>query len=105
MPEGLGLSGALFSDAPDPAKVRGLPNGLFALGIASGDPRPHGFVLWTRLAPAPLDGGGMPADRVPVRWQVAADDGFRRIVADGIVTTGPSVGHSVHVEVDGLPSG
>ncbi|HWE76383.1 MAG TPA: PhoD-like phosphatase N-terminal domain-containing protein [Stellaceae bacterium] len=26
----------------------------FGLGIASGDPMPDGFVLWTRLAPEPL---------------------------------------------------
>lgn len=25
----------------------------FSLGVASGDPWPDGFVLWTRLAPAP----------------------------------------------------
>ena len=33
----------------------------FALGVASGDPTHAGFVLWTRLAPKPLEGGGMPA--------------------------------------------
>ena len=27
----------------------------FALGIASGDPDPTGVVLWTRLAPNPLE--------------------------------------------------
>jgi alkaline phosphatase D len=32
----------------------------FALGVASGDPVADGFVLWTRLAPDPLNGGGMP---------------------------------------------
>jgi alkaline phosphatase D len=26
----------------------------FTLGVASGDPSPDGFVLWTRLAPIPL---------------------------------------------------
>ena len=30
----------------------------FNLGIASGDPAPDGVVLWTRLAPDPLNGGG-----------------------------------------------
>src|SRR5258708_36337947 len=28
----------------------------FSLGVASGGPRPDGFVLWTRLAPHPLSG-------------------------------------------------
>src|SRR5690606_23017405 len=44
-----------------------LPDGLFRLGVASGDPLPHRVVLWTRLAPAPLEGGRMPAVAVPVR--------------------------------------
>ena len=35
----------------------------FQLGVASGDPSPDGFVIWTRLAPKPLEGGGMPARR------------------------------------------
>ena len=30
----------------------------FSLGVASGDPAPDGVVLWTRLAPDPLNGGG-----------------------------------------------
>ena len=29
----------------------------FKLGVASGEPLPDGFVLWTRLAPAPLGRG------------------------------------------------
>ncbi len=32
----------------------------FSLGVASGDPLPGSVVLWTRLAPEPLNGGGMP---------------------------------------------
>ena len=53
----------------------------FSLGVASGDPRPHGVVIWTRLAPNPLadDGlGGMPNRRVDVRWEVATTSNFER---------------------------
>ena len=32
----------------------------FSLGVASGDPWADSVALWTRLAPEPLDGGGMP---------------------------------------------
>src|SRR5688500_3829723 len=46
----------------------------FSLGIASGDPSPDGFVLWTRLAPKPVEGGGMEPEPVEVFWQVAADE-------------------------------
>jgi len=75
----------------------------FTLGVASGDPAPDGFVLWTRLAPQPLDdGGGMPGENVSVRWEVADDDGFRNVAAHGTAVATPELAHSVHVEVPGL---
>jgi alkaline phosphatase D len=80
----------------------------FTLGVASGDPEPDGFVLWTRLAPTPLaeDGlGGMPARNVPVRWELAADQRFRHVVRRGTVVAVPARGHSVHVELHGLLPG
>ena len=77
----------------------------FALGIASGDPVPDGFVIWTRLAPKPLKlHGGMPAEAVPVGWEVAEDEAFHRIVRTGIALARPELAHSVHVEVEGLRS-
>ncbi|MEH3160089.1 MAG: alkaline phosphatase D family protein [Sphingomonas taxi] len=80
-----------------------LPAGLFSLGVASGDPLPDSVILWTRLAPVPLDGaGGMPAVAVPVRWQVAEDARFARIVREGTARAEPHWGHSVHVDVRGL---
>jgi alkaline phosphatase D len=87
---------------PDPVEPS-VPSGAFSLGVASGDPTPDGVVLWTRLAPAPLTAtGGMPEDRILVRWQVAADPDFAELVADGLVKTSPEVAHSVHIELDGL---
>lgn len=75
----------------------------FTLGVAAGDPWPDGFVIWTRLAPRPLDEhGGMPAARVPVQWEVAEDEGFSRVVRKGEAQALPELAHSVHVEVDGL---
>ena len=76
----------------------------FTLGVASGDPSPGGFVLWTRLAPDPLGGGGLPAEMIDVRWDVAADAGFQQIVQSGIAVADPRLAHSVHVEVSGLDS-
>ena len=76
----------------------------FRLGVASGEPTHHGFVLWTRLAPWPLQpGGGMRPRKVPVQWQVAADPRFRRIVRRGTAWALPQLAHSVHVDVNGLP--
>jgi alkaline phosphatase D len=83
----------------------GLPDGLFALGVASGDPLPDGVVLWTRLAPAPVAGGGMPGVAVPVRWQVAEDEAFAAVVRQGTAVAHPRWGHSVHVDVRGLRPG
>ena len=75
----------------------------FTLGVASGDPTPDGFVIWTRLAPRPLDEhGGMPAAQIPVRWEVAEDEAFRTVVRQGESLAMPELAHSVHVEVDGL---
>ena len=77
----------------------------FTLGVASGDPLPDGVVLWTRLAPDPLNGGGMPMVNVPVRWEIAHDDRFARIAGSGTATARPELGHSVHVEAAGLEAG
>jgi len=75
----------------------------FALGVAAGDPAPDGFVIWTRLAPEPqAPDGGMPPLDVPVRWEVAEDAAFRRIVRSGIAVARAGLAHSVHVEVAGL---
>ncbi len=74
----------------------------FALGVASGEPSSDGFVLWTRLAPKPIEGGGMPTEDVIVGWQVAADEGFESVVASGETTAKPDLAHSVHIEVSGL---
>ena len=81
-------------------KIAGNP---FTLGVASGDPTRDGVVLWTRLAPDPLNGGGMPPERVEVEWQIAdrrADGKSRKERRARLAT--PDLGHSVHVEVRGL---
>jgi len=74
----------------------------FSLGVASGDPVADGAVLWTRLAPKPLEGGGMPAASVEVEWRVAEDEAMKRIVKKGKVQATPALAHSVHIEVAGL---
>jgi alkaline phosphatase D len=77
----------------------------FQLGVASGDPLPDSVVLWTRLAPGPLnpDGfGGMPDATYNVEWELANDAAFTSIAQRGTVATSRAVGHSVHVEPVGL---
>jgi hypothetical protein len=68
----------------------------FALGVASGDPAPDGVVLWTRLLPTQHGELSCP---FTVRWELADDPAFRRIVQRGQATALPALGHSVHVEL------
>jgi len=74
----------------------------FSLGVASGAPRPTSVVLWTRLAPEPLNGGGLGDETIPVRWEVAHDERFAQLAQSGSVNAVPARAHSVHVEVTGL---
>ena len=75
----------------------------FSLGVASGEPDSQSVVLWTRLAPAPLDpNGGMPNEAVEVHWEIADDESFAKVVGSGREVATPQLGHSVHVEAQGL---
>ncbi len=73
-----------------------LPGDPFTLGVASGDPGIRSVVLWTRLAPDPLNGGGMPDGDVDVRWEVSATDTFDEVFTSGTFTASTAHGHSVH---------
>lgn len=103
---GLGAGTAVIG-AGRPALADPVYNAFpFSLGVAAGDPLPDGFVIWTRLAPDPLEYGyGMPHAPVPVTWEVASDGGFRTVVQKGEAIARPELGHSVHVEVQGLEPG
>ncbi len=95
-------AGRLLGEAGPLVSQPALPGYPFKLGVASGDPTADGFVLWTRLAPDPVNGGGMPWDPVKVRWQVSEDEAMTKIVAKGEETAIASLAHSVHVEVANL---
>lgn len=78
----------------------------FTLGIASGDVTDCSAVLWTRLAPEPLEGdGGMEPCSIPVQWELALDPEMSRIVRRGETLATPTFAHSVHVELEGLEPG
>lgn len=74
----------------------------FSLGVASGSPRPHSVVLWTRILPDPLDGLSAGAQPLTVQWEMAEDEAFKRIAAKGSATALPELAHSVHVDASGL---
>jgi alkaline phosphatase D len=91
----------------------------FALGVASGSPRPDGFVLWTRLAPQPLIAEGDPGTAadigrgglaqspgdIEIGYEIASDPAMRRIERRDSCTAEVAFAHSVHLEVSGLPAG
>ncbi|MEJ7837374.1 MAG: alkaline phosphatase D family protein [Thermomicrobiales bacterium] len=74
----------------------------FQLGVASGDPLANSVILWTRLAPSPIDGGGMDPIPYDVSWELATDEGFGTIVQSGTTSADPNLSHSIHLEVTGL---
>ena len=106
----LGAAAAATANAalPSPGTSPGTgsgASGVFALGVASGDPLPTAVVIWTRLVPATsgLSGAaGALAASVPVTWEVASDEGFATVVARGTASATEALGHSVHVDVTGL---
>jgi alkaline phosphatase D len=83
----------------------------FTLGIAAGSPSADGFVLWTRLAPEPLNTdaatpGGVPiADHragIPLDYEIALDPDMRRILVHGTAQAEAAQAFSVHLDVTGL---
>ncbi|MEP0201985.1 MAG: alkaline phosphatase D family protein [Halioglobus sp.] len=72
----------------------------FTHGVASGDPLSDRVILWTRALP----GGGAHSE-VEVRWEVAADEGFNRIVTWGSTRSTVDRDYTVKVDVVGLEPG
>lgn len=68
---------------------------VFPQGIASGDPRPDGVLLWARVP----SGDGRP---VEVAYQVGADEAFSEIIASGAVTATEDTDHTVRLRLEGL---
>jgi alkaline phosphatase D len=105
--QGLGAAAGLVAA---PALIAGrtkepeVGSELFSLGVASGDPSHDSVVLWTRLAPDPLNGGGMPPRPVVIHWALAKDPEMTRIIRRGVQTARAQDGHAVHVVAQGLPS-
>jgi alkaline phosphatase D len=91
---------AAFTAAPWLAsESRGADAARFSLGIASGQPHASGMVLWTRLT------GDSLGERETVRWEVADDEAFQRVVARGSEVAEAAWAHSVHAEPSGLEPG
>ncbi|MFB7915022.1 alkaline phosphatase D family protein [Streptomyces sp. NPDC056061] len=85
------------------ATARAADGPAFLHGVASGDPLPDGILLWTRVTPTPdaVPGSGRGADTA-VRWEVAEDKGFARVVAHGSTVARAASDHTVKADVRGL---
>ncbi|WP_374384695.1 alkaline phosphatase [Dongia sp.] len=119
---GLGCAGVAVSSsgfanfAPfygSPSAPFALSRNPFTLGIASGAPRADGFVLWTRLAPDPLDPdpaspGGLSLRHhrpgIELGYEIARDPEFRQIERRGTALAEAAYAFSVHLDVKGLAS-
>ena len=87
--EGLGTAASARRDGP----VR------FDYGVASGDPLSDRVILWTH---ARRRFTNLP---VVMRWEVASDPGFRRVVSAGLVTARAQSGYTAKVDAKGLHAG
>jgi alkaline phosphatase D len=75
----------------------------FTLGVASGNPKEDSLVLWTRLAPNPLSGGGMgTAGNVEVPLEIGTDSSFTNVVRRTRAVAEARYAHSVHHVATGL---
>jgi alkaline phosphatase D len=75
----------------------------FTLGVASGYPKDNSVVLWTRLAPDPLRGGGMGnAGDINIQLEIASDPNFAAIVQRTQAVAEARYAHSVHHLLTGL---
>jgi len=81
------------------SQTRALDDPFFC-GVASGSPTADGVVLWTRLDPKALR--PTPEGTAAVRWELAHDAQFARVVQRGHSLASAALGWSVHVEVAGL---
>jgi len=90
------MSGGAALAGPAAARAS-LDAAVFTHGIAAGDPTQGGFVIWTRATGQ----GGV----VNLRWEVAEDEGFTRIVQSGTVQAAAARDHTAKVDVTGLRAG
>ena len=104
---GMSVAALAFGVGPLTREVEARPRFSdypYSLGVASGEQLPDSVVIWTRLAPRPLEpfGGMSTRKKVPVKWEVATDEGFKNVVQKGSDFAYPEYVHAVHVNVQGL---
>lgn len=109
------LAAGTMATTSEPAFAASVPvdRDPFTLGVASGDPLTDSVVIWTRLAPEPLDPttrfGMDDVTDVTVRWRLAQTESHLAMpskwIASGQTVASATTGFSIHVDVAGLDAG
>jgi alkaline phosphatase D len=92
---GLGAGAAAL---PGIVRAQTAPSGVFAHGVASGDPEANAVVIWTRVSPS-------LGNSVAVNYDVALDANFTQLVRRGRALALATNDHTVKVDVRSLPAG
>lgn len=97
-----GLAGTFAVTAQAPmalASSHEAPGGDFRFpqGVASGDPTPHGIILWTRVEA--VDGSRSP---IALRAQLSKTPDFKSVVVDQVMTISEDSDHTLRLVVNGL---
>jgi alkaline phosphatase D len=73
------------------------PQQVFPLSVASGDPRQHGIVLWTRVDPA-----AVVNPQTPVAYQIATSNTFSAssLVLEGLATVSAAKDYTVKLPLE-----
>lgn len=100
---GAAVSAGFIAPLLRPQRAESAGHQFFQHGTASGDPLPGAVVIWTRVTPVPeaIPGSGLGAP-ASVRWEMATDDAFSDIVAQGVTHTDPLADHTIKLDVGGL---
>ncbi len=83
---GLAVSAASCSKGPSNESPDESASGVFAHGVASGDPGPNSAVIWTRISA----NEAAPGSSATIIWELAANETFNNIIAKGETLTGAS---------------
>ncbi len=97
------LASAALVGAACSASAAQIEHGLFAHGVASGDPLSDRVIIWTRVSPSLATGLGN--SQINLTWVVATDQTLTQIVKRGRIATNATKDYTAKVDVTGLRAG
>lgn len=97
---GVGLAACQGESSQSFQSTAEAPTGIFAHGIASGDPTDNSVILWTRISIWEKASGTMN-----LLWQISEDPEFQTLIQSGAVQTSAIRDWTVKVDAGGLKAG